>query len=98
MGKGSKCSTDAEVVLHVLVTEPEEQRRGAGGMLLKWGLDQADQAQLPAYLEASEEGKPLYARWGFEETKKVIFDLTKYGGEGSSSNTVMIRQPKKVST
>jgi hypothetical protein len=65
-------------------------------MLLKWALDQADQAQLPAYLEASDMGKPLYARWGFEERKEVIFDLTKYGGEGNSSNTVMIRPPKKM--
>ena len=65
-------------------------------MLLKWALDQADRAQLPAYLEASEMGKPLYARMGFEEIKEVVFDLTKYGGEGVSSNTVMIRQPKKV--
>jgi hypothetical protein len=65
-------------------------------MLLKWGLDQADRAQLPAYLEASEAGKPLYARWGFEAIKEVVFDLSKYGGEGSDSNTIMIRQPQKI--
>jgi hypothetical protein len=80
----------------VLVTDPEEQRRGAGAMLLKWGLDQADRAQLPAYLESSEVGRPLYARWGFEVIKPVAFDLTKYGGEGSDFNTIMIRQPQKT--
>ena len=80
----------------MLVTDPEEQRRGAGAMLLKWGTDQADRAQLPSYLEASEAGKPLYTRWGFEAVKEVIFDLTKYGGEGKDYNTIMIRQPQKT--
>lgn len=76
------------------MTDPEEQRRGAGAMLIKWGLDQADKAQLPSFLEASEAGRPLYVRWGFEAIAEEVFDLTKYGGEGTDSNTVMIRQPR----
>ncbi|KAF2684877.1 hypothetical protein K458DRAFT_338040 [Lentithecium fluviatile CBS 122367] len=81
--------------LQVLVVDPEEQRRGAGAMLIQWGLERADKAQLPCFLEASEAGRPLYARWGFEAVAEEVFDLAKYGGEGRDVNTVMIRPPKQ---
>lgn len=81
-------------VLHILVTDPAEQRRGAGALLLKWGAEKADKAKLPSYLEASERGRPLYARFGYEPKHEELFDLAKYGGEGRETNTVMIRDPQ----
>ncbi|KAF2499019.1 acyl-CoA N-acyltransferase [Lophium mytilinum] len=77
--------------LHLLVTLPQHHRRGAGTLLLKWGLDQADAAGLPTYLEASEMGRPLYARLGFEPKKETHFDLGRYGSEGVEINTAMVR-------
>ncbi|KAF2749343.1 acyl-CoA N-acyltransferase [Sporormia fimetaria CBS 119925] len=79
--------------LNILVTHPDHHRRGAGAMLVKWGTDRADKAHLPAFLEASEEGKPLYAKMGFKEMEYREFDLTKYGREGTERNTIMIRSP-----
>jgi len=35
-------------------------------MLLEWGTKQADRARLPAFLESSPMGKPLYGRMGFQ--------------------------------
>jgi len=35
-------------------------------MLLDWGTRQADRARLPAFLESSPMGKPLYERMGFQ--------------------------------
>lgn len=84
---------DLTSVLHLLVTHPEHQRRGAGTLLLRWGTERSDQAQLPAFLEASEEGLPLYEKLGFKAVEKRTFDLSKYGGTGFDSNTAMIRQP-----
>lgn len=61
-------------------------------MLVRWGLEEADRYHLPAYLEASEQGRPLYERHGFKARKEVWFDLAKYGGgEGKERNTLMIR-------
>lgn len=80
----------------MLVTAPDEQRRGAGNMLLKWGLERADRAGLPSYLESSEAGRRLYEKHGFETVKRVEFDLTNYGGQGSDFNTVMIRKPSPL--
>lgn len=88
------CTLLIVLVLHILATHPDHHRRGAGAMLLKWGLEQADKAQLPAFLESTPTGKPLYARLGFEPVHEEVFDLTKYGLEGSDVSTVMIRQPQ----
>jgi predicted N-acetyltransferase YhbS len=66
------------IVLHMLVTDPEHHRRGAGAMLLKWGTEQADKSQLPCFLEASVVGRPLYARFGFEPRLEEAFDMSKY--------------------
>lgn len=83
------------IVLHMLVTDPEHHRRGAGALLVKWGTAQADAANLPSFLEASNAGRPLYARLGFVPVHEEVFDLSKYGAEGEDTNTIMIRQPVK---
>jgi GNAT superfamily N-acetyltransferase len=80
-------------VLHILVTDPEHHRRGAGAMLIRWGTAKADKAQLPAFLEATQVGRPLYAREGFEARHDEVFDLSKYGAQGTDCSTVMIREP-----
>jgi hypothetical protein len=46
-------------------------------MLLEWGTKQADRARLPAFLESSPMGKPLYERMGFrvKEGKSWIYEI-----------------------
>ena len=85
------------IVLHMLITDPAHHRRGAGALLVKWGIEQADAHNLPSFLEASEAGKPLYARSGFVAVHEEVFDLAKWGGEGTDRNTLMIRQPVPIS-
>ncbi|KAF4544268.1 putative gnat family protein [Lasiodiplodia theobromae] len=81
--------------LNLLVTHPNHHRRGAGGMLVRWGTQQADKVGLICFLEASEAGRPLYKRHGFEDQETVVFDFSKYGLSGTDTNTTMIRQPVK---
>lgn len=81
----------------MLITDPEHHRRGAGALLVKWGTSRADTHNLSSFLEASEAGKPLYSRLGFEAVHEEVFDLAKWGGEGKDTNTLMIRQPVPVS-
>ncbi|KAF2134105.1 hypothetical protein P153DRAFT_281459 [Dothidotthia symphoricarpi CBS 119687] len=79
--------------LQILVTDPEHHRRGAGAMLIEWGTEKADDAQLPSFLEATRMGRPLYERMGFEKRYEEVFDLSQYGVKGEDSSTVMIREP-----
>ena len=62
-------------------------------MLIRWGTEKADNAQLPAFLEATQVGVPLYAREGFQPRHEEVFDLKKYGLDGTDVSTVMIRDP-----
>ncbi|QDS68092.1 hypothetical protein FKW77_010070 [Venturia effusa] len=86
--------TQPHVDLEVLVTHPDHHRRGAGSMLLQWGVDEMDKLGLIGYLEASAIGNPLYERFGFEGVRELNWDTRPYGGTETDIHTVMIRQPK----
>jgi GNAT superfamily N-acetyltransferase len=58
-----------------LVTLPSHQGKGGAGLLIKWGIEQAEKDQIPAYLEAGVMGRPIYERYGFVQ----IGDLLKVG-------------------
>ncbi|KAI1425384.1 acyl-CoA N-acyltransferase [Xylaria sp. FL1777] len=65
--------------LRLLFVDPKHQRRGAGAMLVNWGVEEAKKLGLPAYLEASTEGHSLYLRSGFRDIKIQSIDMTKWG-------------------
>ena len=81
------------IVLKFLHTDPAHQKRGAGGMLIKWGLEKAKELKLPAYLEASPAGKPLYIKHGFHEIGRSEFDLQKWGGGDEIETVVYMLHP-----
>lgn len=80
-GKRDILGTRPYYVLDTLVTHPKHHRRGAGGMLVQWGCDEADKKDVEAFLEASLMGEPLYAKYGFERVKVVSVDLREFGGD-----------------
>lgn len=57
---GSNCAD-----LDMLGTHPSYNGKGIASMLLKWGLDRADNDKVPVFLSASPAGKPVYERRGF---------------------------------
>lgn len=62
-------------------------------MLIKWGCDIAQEYGVPAFLEATAAGLPVYQKSGFREASRFEFDLEKYGGVGSRTNVQMIKYP-----
>ena len=68
--------------LNMLATRPGQERRGAGALLVRWGMERAVKEGLDCYLEATPPGLPLYKRLGFEDFDEWDFDAREYGGEG----------------
>ena len=66
-------------------------------MLIKWGCDIAQEHGVPAFLEATTAGLPVYQKSGFREVGKFEFDLEKYGGIGSKINVQMAKHPENTS-
>lgn len=58
-------------VLRYMAVAPEWRRRGAASMCVQWGLERCKELGISAYLEASEEGAPVYERLGFEKCDVV---------------------------
>jgi GNAT superfamily N-acetyltransferase len=82
------------VYLDVLFTHPKHHRRGAGAMMIKWGVDLADEFGLEAYHESSVEARPLYERFGYKVLKAVEFPMADYGRPdlGVDVNCLMYRE------
>ncbi|KAI6081815.1 acyl-CoA N-acyltransferase [Hypoxylon rubiginosum] len=76
--------------LEMLGVRKEFQRRGAGKALLRWGLKQADEAGIEAYLTASPAGTPLYQMHGFDIVETVLID------DGKRVENFMLRPPQGV--
>jgi hypothetical protein len=51
----------------------------------------ADQLQIPAYLESSPIAHRLYAKHGFQDMDKMLFDMAEFGGNGIHQTTFMLR-------
>ncbi|KAI0482374.1 acyl-CoA N-acyltransferase [Xylariaceae sp. FL0804] len=76
--------------LQTVHTDPAQQRRGAAGMLVRWGVAEARRLGLPAFLESSEAGHELYRRCGFRDAAHLALDLSPWaaaGGEGGGGGT-----------
>lgn len=52
-------------MLEICFVHPSHRRRGAGSQLVDWGVQKADALGLEAFIEATEDGKPMYERHGF---------------------------------
>lgn len=85
----------ASLDLETLATLPAYQRQGIGRQLLRYGLLEAEKRDLPAWVEASVNGYPLYRSVGFEDVVELRTDLSKYGSKGIVKNVCMMRPVPK---
>jgi GNAT superfamily N-acetyltransferase len=61
-GSLTRCGAE---VMHIMV-DPQHQRKGIGGHLLKSVTDKADAVNAPTLIVSSVEGHGLYSKHGFE--------------------------------
>lgn len=83
----------ASAELVVLVVHPDFQRRGAGSMLVEQLCQKADGQGVIAVLGASDMGKGLYLKHGFEIIKEQEFDLRPFGFDSTETKRSMLREP-----
>ncbi|KAI5923335.1 acyl-CoA N-acyltransferase [Camillea tinctor] len=86
------------VYLKHLHTDPKHQGRGAGTMLVQWGLEEAKKLGLVAYLESSEAGHSLYKKCGFRDVEHLEVDFSKWGATEMHNTWSMIYEPVGKST
>ncbi|KIW25934.1 uncharacterized protein PV07_09068 [Cladophialophora immunda] len=84
----------AYCLLDLLQTDPKYQGRGAGGMLIRWGLDVADELHLPAYLESSPAAHNLYQKFGFRDIDKFTLNPKWNYGSADATISFMLRDAK----
>ncbi|KAF2474432.1 uncharacterized protein BDR25DRAFT_256293 [Lindgomyces ingoldianus] len=82
------------IYLHLLHTDPKFQKRGAGGLLLKWGMDKSNELGFPVYLESTPDGHPFYLKYGFKDIEEFALDISRFGGGDKPHVTpLMLREP-----
>ncbi|ETN46349.1 uncharacterized protein HMPREF1541_00533 [Cyphellophora europaea CBS 101466] len=85
------------VYCHVIAVDPKYQRRGIGAMLTKWGVDVAEQLQVPAYLEATDESVSVYRKQGFGVLSKgVRIKAELMDAEHDADAPIMARMPSSA--
>jgi GNAT superfamily N-acetyltransferase len=58
-------------VLRYMAVAPSWRRKGIASMCVQWGIERCRELGIPAYLEASDEGAPVYEKLGFEKVDVV---------------------------
>ena len=91
----AKMTSDMKADLSNLMTDPEDQGRGAGTMLTRWGCEIADDNGVPAYAQSTPAGYQTYKKCGFEELYFIDLDLANVNREGVFRTWLMIRHAGK---
>lgn len=65
------------VVLNMCFVHPDHRRRGAASLLVEWGTKKADEMGVEAFIESTDDGKPLYERYGFANMNEFYLKPTK---------------------
>ena len=90
----AKYLTEGVMMVDILATAPQHQRKGIGAMCMRWGLEKADALKAKVYIESTMDGYALYSSLGWKPLEEVTMDYTQLGGEGSQTFVLMMRDPQ----
>jgi predicted N-acetyltransferase YhbS len=62
------------IALNWLAVRPSHRLRGIGSLLMKVGVQRADDLNVECWMEASTMGKPLYEKFDFRSLLNLAFD------------------------
>jgi len=85
-------SPPAVFVLDLCVVQPEFQRRGIAGELVRWGVEEAARrGGLECLTEASKMGRGVYARFGFVQIGEIEYVVDEEFRERERPSNVFMR-------
>ncbi|RAH51525.1 GNAT family N-acetyltransferase [Aspergillus brunneoviolaceus CBS 621.78] len=91
----AKYLREGDFVLEFLATLPEAQGQGVASGLLRWGLERADARNARVYLEATEEGYPVYRKYGWRDLEVLELDFAELGGRSERQRWVMMMRERR---
>lgn len=59
-----RSSLTCRLVCNLMFVHPSHRRRGAGSLLMRWGVDKAQEKGFEIFIEGTDEGRPLYEKFG----------------------------------
>lgn len=66
--------------LSFIGVDPLYGQRGAGHLLVQWGIEQSKASDLPIYLESTVEAAPFYKKEGFTAGETISLPIHVDGG------------------
>jgi GNAT superfamily N-acetyltransferase len=64
-----------------MVVHPEHRGRGIGGLMMAWGNEHLDEMGIEGFLEASDLGRALYEKWGYQVVMKLDYFIPPNKGD-----------------
>lgn len=82
-------------VLSAIGTSPHRLKQGAASMLVRWGVERADDLHIPCYVESTPAARNVYAKYGFREIDQLKIEAPI---DEEISHFCMIRQGSDTET
>ncbi|KAF4624852.1 hypothetical protein G7Y89_g13316 [Cudoniella acicularis] len=67
---------EPHLLLNFCFVHTKHRRRGAGRLMMEWGLKKADELGLASFVEATDSGLKLYREYGFKVEGDIDLDAT----------------------
>jgi GNAT superfamily N-acetyltransferase len=80
----------------MVTTDPDYQRQGHASRLIKKGLEMADRDGRRWYAACWPSSAVVYMKLGFKFLAEETIDLSPFGGEGTVSLKLLVREPQLV--
>lgn len=79
--------------LSFIGTDPQYERRGAGSMLVEWGLERSRKENVPAALESTMNAAPFYMKLKFKAEEQISMQLFEVGESVLYEETCFVFRP-----
>jgi len=102
LGLREACDRDfvasEDMRLNFFFVHPDFQGKGIGRLLLKWGIEKAEELvpRAKIWLSSTPQAMPTYEKNGWVVMERSVVDLGEYGGKGVYGRAWMVREARET--